>query len=310
MAITCSFCGTEIQDNENVFPFCGTAMENASAPVVEEVKPAPEVIEENKPAPVVEEVKPTPVAVTPAPAMEESKFVCTGCGKEYPAGTKFCAECGGKVEEKKPVAVKGEIAPKFACTGCGKEYPAGTKFCSECGGKIKEKSAAPKTRKNHSVNHGQKTLVGDKVNSGVSKEVEKKKSKPKMKSVKKDCNNAPLLNAEAEDKLKAEQAAAEAKAKAEAEEKLAKETAKKNVAQTAEQAKTQENATESKSADDIAQGCAGAIIAIIFIGGGIALEIFVAAWWCKWLIAPFLIFVGIVIFLAIVVPDNKNKNQS
>jgi TPR repeat protein len=29
----------------------------------------------------------------------------------------------------------------FACVGCGKEYPAGTKFCAECGGKIKAKSS-------------------------------------------------------------------------------------------------------------------------------------------------------------------------
>ena len=131
-----------------------------------------------------------------------------------------------------------------------------------------------------------------------------------MKSVKKDCNHAPLPNAETEEKLKAEQAAAEAKANAEAEERLAKETAKKNVAQTAEQAKTQENATESKSFDDILERCGAAMTSIVFIGGGIALEIFVAAWWCKWLIAPFLIFAGIGIFLEIVVPDNKNKNQS
>ena len=122
MSITCQLCGTEIKDNENVCPLCGTAVENTSAPVVEEVKPAPVA-----PAPpAVEEAKPAPVAVTPAPAMEESKFVCTGCGKEYPNGGKFCSECGGKIEEKKPVIVQKDEAPKFVCTGCGKEYPAGT----------------------------------------------------------------------------------------------------------------------------------------------------------------------------------------
>jgi large subunit ribosomal protein L7/L12 len=147
MAMTCKLCGTEIKENETVCSLCGTAVENTSATVEE--KPAPAV--EETPAPVVEEVKPAPVApaapavaeVKPAPVViqkkETPKFVCSGCGKEYPAGTKFCAECGGKVEEMKPAA-----PVVFACTGCGKEYPAGTKFCAECGGKVEEvKPAAP-----------------------------------------------------------------------------------------------------------------------------------------------------------------------
>ena len=58
-------------------------------------------------------------------------FICTGCQKKYEVQTKFCAECGGKVEE--------EVQPVYACSGCGKEYPAGSKFCTECGGKITEK---------------------------------------------------------------------------------------------------------------------------------------------------------------------------
>ena len=159
MAMTCKFCGTEIKENETGCSLCGTAVENTSAPVVEdapapvveEVKPAPAV--EETPAPVVEAIKPEPVVIapvvkeTPAPAIpvaEESKFICSGCGKEYPNGGKFCTECGGKIEEKKPVIVQKEDAPKFVCSGCGKEYPAGTKFCSECGGKVeKVKPAAP-----------------------------------------------------------------------------------------------------------------------------------------------------------------------
>ena len=137
MAMTCKFCGTEIKENETECSFCRTAVENTSVPAVEETS-APVV---ETPAPAVEEVKPEPVAAAPA---AESKFVCSGCGKEYPAGTKFCSECGGKIEEKKPVIVQKEEAPKFVCTGCGKEYPAGTKFCSECGGKVEEvKPATP-----------------------------------------------------------------------------------------------------------------------------------------------------------------------
>ena len=137
MSITCSICGVEINDGENKCSFCGTAVENTSATVEE--KPAPAVVE--TPAPAVEEVKPESVAAVPA---AESKFVCSGCGKEYPNGGKFCAECGGKIEEKKPVVVQKEEAPKFVCSGCGKEYPAGTKFCAECGGKVEEvKPVAP-----------------------------------------------------------------------------------------------------------------------------------------------------------------------
>ena len=29
-----------------------------------------------------------------------TKHICSGCGREYPNGGKFCAECGGKIEEK------------------------------------------------------------------------------------------------------------------------------------------------------------------------------------------------------------------
>ena len=179
MAMTCKLCGTEIKENETVCSLCGTAVENTSVPAVEETS-APVV---ETPAPTVEEVKPESVATVPAAESkfvcsgcgkeypnggkfcaecggkiedkkrvvvqkdEAPKFVCTGCGKEYPAGTKFCSECGGKIEEKKPVIVQKEEAPKFACTGCGKEYPAGTKFCSECGGKVAEKSAAQPLKK-------------------------------------------------------------------------------------------------------------------------------------------------------------------
>ena len=151
MSLNCSFCGAEIKENETTCSLCGIAVEKPSAPVVEtpaptvkEVKPEPvmpPVVE--TPAPVVAEIKPDPVAPA-APAIEESKFVCSGCGKEYPNGGKFCAECGGKIEEKKPVIVQKDEAPKFVCSGCGKEYPAGTKFCAECGGKVEEvKPAAP-----------------------------------------------------------------------------------------------------------------------------------------------------------------------
>ncbi len=47
---------------------------------------------------------------------------CPTCGKSNAVGTKFCGDCGGKME----------IA-KVACVKCGAELREGAKFCSECG---------------------------------------------------------------------------------------------------------------------------------------------------------------------------------
>ena len=63
-----------------------------------------------------------------------SVFICSKCGKSYDANTKFCSECGGKIEEK--IIVDSAAETVYACVGCGKKYDANTKFCSECGGKI------------------------------------------------------------------------------------------------------------------------------------------------------------------------------
>lgn len=46
---------------------------------------------------------------------------CTNCGALLPAGAKFCANCGQKVDTK-PV-----------CPSCHTEVPAGAKFCPNCG---------------------------------------------------------------------------------------------------------------------------------------------------------------------------------
>jgi predicted amidophosphoribosyltransferase len=46
---------------------------------------------------------------------------CPGCGKTVAKG-KFCPECGYKF-----VTV---------CPKCGKDVPAGAKFCLECGEKL------------------------------------------------------------------------------------------------------------------------------------------------------------------------------
>ena len=47
---------------------------------------------------------------------------CPGCGKPNAAGTKFCGDCGAKME-----------MAKVPCVKCGAELREGAKFCSECG---------------------------------------------------------------------------------------------------------------------------------------------------------------------------------
>lgn len=49
---------------------------------------------------------------------------CPNCGKPNPSGTKFCGDCGAKME-----------VGKVPCVKCGAELREGAKFCSECGSK-------------------------------------------------------------------------------------------------------------------------------------------------------------------------------
>ena len=58
-------------------------------------------------------------ASTSAPAAS-SDTACPSCGKSNAAGTKFCAECGGKLEASRICVCGAEVAP-------------GIKFCGECG---------------------------------------------------------------------------------------------------------------------------------------------------------------------------------
>jgi len=78
---------------------------------------------------------------------------CPSCNKPNPAGTKFCGDCGGKMEVAMVPCVKcsaqlregakfcnecGAKQEKIKCTGCNAELAAGTKFCNECGTKVPE----------------------------------------------------------------------------------------------------------------------------------------------------------------------------
>ena len=66
-------------------------------------------------------------AAAPPPAASAGP-VCTGCGTANPAGTKFCCNCGSKLEPPAPPTPK-------TCPNCGAVIADGMKFCGECGTK-------------------------------------------------------------------------------------------------------------------------------------------------------------------------------
>jgi len=69
--------------------------------------------------------KAAPASVVPAGA------VCPSCGTANGAGTKFCQNCGMKLEAPaEPQERK--------CPGCGAAVAPGVKFCSECGQRMEE----------------------------------------------------------------------------------------------------------------------------------------------------------------------------
>jgi len=80
------------------------------------------------------------------------KIICQGCGSEIPEGSKFCLNCGNKIEilrenemicpsckSKTPI---GKFCTECGaslvakCEKCGAELPNGAKFCLECGEKL------------------------------------------------------------------------------------------------------------------------------------------------------------------------------
>ncbi len=72
-----------------------------------------------------------------AQAANASNLTCQNCGAVNPAGTKFCAECGSKIEAPAPAAPAAGT-----CPNCGAQNAPGTKFCAECGTKL-EAAPAP-----------------------------------------------------------------------------------------------------------------------------------------------------------------------
>ena len=64
-------------------------------------------------------------------SQQTNTIPCPNCGKPNVAGTKFCAECGAKME-----------AAKVPCVKCGAELREGAKFCSECGSSQEKQKCA------------------------------------------------------------------------------------------------------------------------------------------------------------------------
>ena len=79
-------------------------------------------------------------AAEAAKAAAAPQGITCSCGAINPEGTKFCRECGTKLEPPAPPAPEGNI-----CPSCGNVNPEGTKFCCECGTKL-EVPAEPQKR--------------------------------------------------------------------------------------------------------------------------------------------------------------------
>ena len=94
---------------------------------------------------------PAAPAAPVAPAAPTT-VTCPSCGKELPATSKFCFECGSKIEVLAdnemicPSCGKKTAKGKFCmecgsplirkCSKCGEEVPNGAKFCLQCGEKL------------------------------------------------------------------------------------------------------------------------------------------------------------------------------
>ncbi len=81
------------------------------------------------------------------PTQGQAMVKCSKCQTNFPAGTKFCSNCGGKIEDMKQCPKCSFMLPmdaKFCgscgtpiggnkCPSCGKDVLPGVKFCSNCG---------------------------------------------------------------------------------------------------------------------------------------------------------------------------------
>lgn len=65
-----------------------------------------------------------PVPGQHQPIESQNLTTCTKCNSRIPAGSKFCLQCGEKVDDA------------LFCTNCGEKLPSNAKFCLKCGAKL------------------------------------------------------------------------------------------------------------------------------------------------------------------------------
>lgn len=110
-----------------------------------EVPKEPKIVE-SAPASIEEEPAPSPIKDKLAPEepikKEKKVIVCPSCGKEYPAGSKFCPHCGAETGKPKVVEVEKTVEVAI-CRKCGAKMSADTKFCPSCGAPVIEEGGRP-----------------------------------------------------------------------------------------------------------------------------------------------------------------------
>jgi membrane protease subunit (stomatin/prohibitin family) len=60
------------------------------------------------------------------PMQNQNSMSCNKCNSKIPAGSKFCLQCGEKVNDV------------LHCMSCGEKMPSNARFCLKCGKKINE----------------------------------------------------------------------------------------------------------------------------------------------------------------------------
>ena len=60
------------------------------------------------------------------PVANKNALVCSKCNAEVPTGSRFCLQCGQKVNDV------------IHCVDCGEKIIANAKFCPSCGKKTRE----------------------------------------------------------------------------------------------------------------------------------------------------------------------------
>ena len=60
------------------------------------------------------------------PLANQNSMTCSKCNSKVPKGSKFCLQCGEKVNDV------------LFCMSCGEKLPQSAKFCLKCGKGINE----------------------------------------------------------------------------------------------------------------------------------------------------------------------------